>query len=508
MRNSLIVARLRFLLALGPVVASAMAVASYLAVAVQRAGYPFVLEWVEANSYLHVLRLLGGQPIYGPPSFDFVPMIYPPLYYYAAAPLAWATGQIMLAMRLVSLAASLAAFVAIYLLARGRGLPRVWSFVAVGLFAASYRIVGYWFDVARVDMLFLALLLLAAAAAVAPSRRDGLMGVVAGLLLALAFSAKQQALLFLPFLLLYLALEQRWRRALAMAVTAGVVVLGFVIAANLVSDGWFWFYTVRVPAAAPSSPRLAWELTRQAAGASVLPALALTAIGVLVGWRADRTRVQRVRLATLGVLLLALFAASYLSMSKQWGYVNGLLPAAAGLALATAEASWMIDRARLGRAWAQLALLALAAGLLLLQFALLRYNPAAQLPSQRDLRAGYATVDALRTAPGPVFAPTAPYLLHMAGRPTHFHLSALSDVEVAAAHDPAIAAVFQPHQWAIQQATASSRVRSAVLPDVDWFDAVYGPAQGFTCAPLGSEGRTLGVFTGAPRSVDRLCVRP
>jgi 4-amino-4-deoxy-L-arabinose transferase-like glycosyltransferase len=499
---------LRFLLTLGPVVASAIAISSYLMVAVRRAGYPFALEWVEANSYLHVLRVLACKPIYAPPSFEFVSMIYPPLYYAAAAPLAWATGQIMPAMRLISLAASLAAFIAIYLLARGRGLSRAWSFVAVGLFAASYRVVGYWFDVARVDMLFLALLLLAAAAAVAPSRRDGLTGVVAGLLLALAFSAKQQALLLLPFLLLYLALERRWRKALAMAAAAGVVALGFVIAANLVSGGWFWFYTVRVPAAAPTSPRLAWELTRQATGASVLPALALTAIGVLVGWRTDRNRVQRVRLATLGVLLLALFAASYLSMSKQWGYVNGLLPAAAGLALAAAEASWMIDRARLSRPSMQMTLLALAAGLLLLQFVLLRYNPAAQLPSQRDLQAGYATLDALRTAPDPVFAPTAPYLLHMAGRPTHFHLSALSDVEVAAAHDPTIAVVFQPHHWAILEATASSRVRSAVLPDVDWLDAAYGPAQGFTCVALGIEGRTLGVFTGAPRSVDRLCIRP
>ncbi len=508
LKSPLIKLYLRFLLTLGPIVASAIAIASYLVVAVRRAGYPFALEWVEANTYLHVLQVLAGQPIYGPPSFDFVPMIYPPLYYYAAAPLAWATGQIMLAMRLVSLTASLAAFTAIFLIARGRGLPHGWSFVAVGLFAASYRMAGYWFDVARVDMLFLALLLLAIYAASVHAKHELVAGAAAGLLLALAVTAKQQALLTVPFLALYLALEQRWRKALVMTAAAGTAVLGFTGAAILASDGWFWFYTVRVPGAAPASPRLAWDLTRHAVGASLLPVMALIVIGAAVGLWSDRTRAQRLRLATLALLVLALLVASYLSMAKQWGYVNGLLPAAAGLALAAAEAAWMIDRARFGRRWVQIALAALATGLLLLQFAFLRYDPAVQIPSPRDVQTGNATLAALRAAPGPVFAPTAPYLLHMAGRPTHFHLSALSDVELAANHNPSIAADLQSYRSAIQDATAPSRVRTAVLPDVDWFDAVYGPEQGFVCQSLAWEGQTLGVWTGAPRSVDRLCIRP
>ncbi len=380
--------------------------------------------------------------------------------------------------------------------------------MAVGLFAASYRVVGYWFDVARVDMLFLALLLLAVYAATARVNHDLVAGATAGLVLALAFTAKQQALLTIPFLALYLVLEQRWRKAMVMTAATGTAVLGFVGAATLASDGWFWFYTVRVPAAAPASARLAWDLTRQAVGASVLPVMVLIAIGAAAGLWDDRTRAQRWRLATLALLVLALMVASYLSMAKQWGYVNGLLPAAAGLALAGAEAAWIVDRARYDQPWAKFVLPALATGLLLLQFAWLRYDPAAQIPSQRDIQTGDATLVALRGAPGPVFAPTAPYLLHMAGRPTHFHLSALSDVEVAANHDPWIAAVVQPFRLAIQDATAPSQVRTAVLPDVDWFDAVFGLDQGFVCQSLAVEGQTLGVFTGAPRSVDRLCIRP
>jgi 4-amino-4-deoxy-L-arabinose transferase-like glycosyltransferase len=137
-------------------------IARYLITAIQRAAFPFALEWVEGNSFLHVLRALQGEAIYAPPTYDFIPMIYPPLYYYAAAPLAGWTGNIFLSMRVVSILASLLAFAALYGLGRARGLAKSSSFLAVGLFAAAYGLTGFWLDLGRVDSLFMALLLGAA----------------------------------------------------------------------------------------------------------------------------------------------------------------------------------------------------------------------------------------------------------------------------------------------------------------------------------------------------------
>lgn len=74
----------------------------FLFVALSRIRYPFAIEWVEGNTFLHVLRVLQGKPIYVAPSYDFIPMIYTPLYYYVSAPVAIATGNIMIAMRVVS----------------------------------------------------------------------------------------------------------------------------------------------------------------------------------------------------------------------------------------------------------------------------------------------------------------------------------------------------------------------------------------------------------------------
>ena len=62
---------------------------AYLAVALARIGYPYDLEWMEGGSLEHVARVLRGQPLYVPPSLEFTPYIYAPLYYYVAAPFAY-----------------------------------------------------------------------------------------------------------------------------------------------------------------------------------------------------------------------------------------------------------------------------------------------------------------------------------------------------------------------------------------------------------------------------------
>ncbi len=98
-----------------------VAVALFLLVALSRLSYPFAIEWIEGNTFLHVMRVLQGQPLYVAPNYDFIALIYTPLYYYISAPIAAATGNIMMAMRLVSLLATLVAFAALYAIARAYG---------------------------------------------------------------------------------------------------------------------------------------------------------------------------------------------------------------------------------------------------------------------------------------------------------------------------------------------------------------------------------------------------
>src|SRR4051794_17011093 len=55
-------------------------VALLLYVFARRFAYPYDLEWMEGGMIAHALRLANGQPIYAPPSVDFIPYLYTPGY--------------------------------------------------------------------------------------------------------------------------------------------------------------------------------------------------------------------------------------------------------------------------------------------------------------------------------------------------------------------------------------------------------------------------------------------
>jgi hypothetical protein len=134
----------------------------YVVVACARLSYPFELEWLEGGSLQQVDRILSGRPIYARPDLSFVAFFYTPAYYYVAAAAATLIGPGFLPLRLVSLLASLGSLAVIFSFVRrdtGRVPP---ALMAAGLFAATFAASGGWFDLARVDSLYVCLLLLAA----------------------------------------------------------------------------------------------------------------------------------------------------------------------------------------------------------------------------------------------------------------------------------------------------------------------------------------------------------
>ncbi|MCZ7582300.1 MAG: hypothetical protein M5R36_02615 [Deltaproteobacteria bacterium] len=79
-------------------------------VAFSRAGYPYELEFEEGDLFLTALRVLDGQPIYPDPAQDpnFVPLLYTPFYYHAAALFVAVLGRSIFACRVLSILATFA----------------------------------------------------------------------------------------------------------------------------------------------------------------------------------------------------------------------------------------------------------------------------------------------------------------------------------------------------------------------------------------------------------------
>ncbi len=485
-----------------------LALGTYLVVAALRLTYPFALEWIEPNFYLHVARVLAGQPLYGPPSFDYIPMIYPPLYYYLAAALAWPLQNIVLAMRLVSVGASLVSFATIYAIAYVRGLAPALRILAVGLFAATYALSGYWFDVSRVDSLLLALLLLSYLLVLDRSRVSWLHGALAGLLLCLAFFSKQSAALAFPLLLVDLLARRVWSKAMGFGLAFLVSLLISLLLANQSSAGWFWFYTVTVPGSAPIIPGLFTEFWTIHLSV-LLPALMAILLCLLLLLSSyDHRRRLIDYLELIIVLGLPLLLMSLMSMIKLYGFINGLMPLTAALALMAAEAAQHVrmvvtERSHRPTAW----LAGISVMLLLLgQLVMLRYDPTQVIPAQRDWRAGEALLAKLAATDEPTFASTALHLLGATSRPLHFHASSQGDLAVAAQHNPDVRARLDDYQVNLNQRLASGAFRSVLLPDVRWYDGLFGPEQGYTCQVLPPELR-LGTFSGVPHTLATLCTR-
>jgi len=402
--------------------ASILAIGTYVLVALVRLRYPFELQWMEGGAVEHVRRLLAGQPLYVRPSPAFVVYGYPPLYFLVSAAVAAITGVGFLPLRLVSLTSSLGTMALIAALVRretGRWLP---GLVATGLFAAAYRAGGAWYDVGRVDSLFV--FLLVAAIMVARFCTTGRGGAAAGLLLALAALTKQSAVLAALPVLGYLVVT---RRKVGLVAMAGFVLpLALAVAAlDLMSSGWFHFAVVNVFLGHPvDGHALLGFFTRDLgrhAGVAIV-----TVVGTLVYARCSRAP----RLGPgppVGYYAAAaagLVGTAFVSRAHSGGYTDVLIPAYAALAvlfgLAVARLADLTPRPAWGRI--------VVAGACLSQLALLAYVPSDQVPSAADRATGGRFLTALRAVPGDVYVVAHPGYAVAVGKPAHAQAAAITDI--------------------------------------------------------------------------------
>jgi hypothetical protein len=429
-------------------------VALYLFIAIRRMAYPFELEWMEGGAVDHVRRILAGQPLYVPPSLDFVPYTYTPLYFYVSAAVARLTGIGMFPLRLVSFLASIGSMALIAWIVRRRTGGWTAPILAVALFAATYRAAGAWFDIARVDSLFLLFVLGAIAALqVRPSQTAG---IVAGILIGLSFFTKQAGITIGTPIVIAAIVRDR-RMGIVCAASSVALVTGGIIGLDRVSGGWFSFYVFRLPSLHGIVRKMLLDYWTLDLGRRFLIGCVLTSVLF-----ASRHLARRERL-TLGVIAAGMIGGTYVVRIRAGSYDNTLMPAYAMIAILSGMALPIV--ARPGRA-------ILGYGAWLAQFALLLYNPAPQLPTRADLIAGRALVERIRQVEGPVYIPCHGYLAAMAGKPTHAQMMALGDALRSPRPD-----VRDRLNAEVTQAIREHRF-AAIIQDGDWLpelERYYAP---------------------------------
>jgi hypothetical protein len=391
-------------------VAGLAVIGTYLAIALARLGSPVHLEILEENSLVEVHRILAGQSLYTAPSASYVPDGYPPLYFAVSAAAASVLGQTYLPLRLVSLIASLVCFAVLARLVQRETGSRATGLAAAGVLAATYFATDTWFDVGRVDSLFLALSISGLYAARHARRTRG--AILAGLLLGAAFCTKQTALAEGVAVLAAMTAGSRRRLAVPTAITYVTVVGGSTLALGLASHGWYIYYVFEEMGQHALSPATITQFWI----AELLPTLGIAIAAAALGAR----RTPLVLLAGCAALLAEAFAARAQGGSN----VNDMLPVylavalLAGLAMggpATAGEPVLgrFTRARRFAPWIPVAVSALVFA----QIAVLAagFRPSQAFPPASDLAAGQRLEATARALGGTVSIPADPGVAIMAG---------------------------------------------------------------------------------------------
>jgi hypothetical protein len=418
-------------------VAALAPIALYIWIAAHRLGYPYELDWLEGGAVELVARVLHGQALYTAPTLAYVSYTYPPLFTYVSAALAAVTGTGFLPLRLVSFTSTLVAFVVLWRWVQAATGDRNAGIVSAGLFAATYSLTGWWFDVGRLDSLFLALTLVA----LWLGRRAQTVrfGIAVGALAFLAFFTKQIALVAVLPALVWLTLA---RPRVGMAALA--TLLGCVVASTLLLDdltgGWYRYFVLGELAGQPWQPRmwvgfwrldlyrplrpLAWLVAGAGVACVLLLVRRLRQVGVRRGmsgirmpsWAAGELGIGYEVAAATGLLLAAWFSRLHTG-----GYLNVLLPAYAACALLGGVA---LARARRLGPWPAL----VAVVLVLLQFGQLLAHSDHAVPRSAERTAGAALITRLRALPGPVLVLAHPWYGTLAGQGSFAQADAITEV--------------------------------------------------------------------------------
>jgi 4-amino-4-deoxy-L-arabinose transferase-like glycosyltransferase len=390
----------------------------YLLTAIPRVLYPYDLDFIEDGIVMTALRLAQNQPIFLAPNAEFAPHVYMPLYPWLGGLLFKAVDPGLVWLRLLSLAAVMVTGGLIYGIAR-RESGQTWlGLVCAGLFLGGYRINGFWYELARVDSLFVALSLAGLSVGVYGRRAwPGLMG--AGILLALAFWTKQTGLILGAGLGVYLLLIRR-RQSWPFWLTFGLLTAGPALIVNTRTGGWFLYYTFHIARINPIElERVVNFVTRELLG--LMAGLSVMAVGA--GWlawrRAGASAIwQQPWLVCLGLAVLI----SGLGRASVGGNINNRMLGYTLLCLAPAllMGEWR-NQPNLRPRWRS----GLISLLVLAQFGLGVYNPLRYIPTPAMRHSGDRLIAEIAAIDGEVLVSMHPYYAWLAGKTPSAQLAAL-----------------------------------------------------------------------------------
>lgn len=390
----------------------------------KRLVYPYELDWIEGGMLTSVMQIVDGHPLYAAPSIAYVPFLYAPAFFYLAALVAKIVGASLSALRLVSVIASLVSLSTIVFIVFFETKSWFWGLASAGLFAGLYPASRLWFDLARVDSVFLMFFLLF----LLSLRRGNSLPwqIAAGIFAALTLLSKQNGLLMcIPIIATYFLFD--WKHRLALPLTFALVYGGISLAFILSTDGWYSYYCYSLAFLQPNS-RMSYTFLDFVNG-FIFPNLSIAALLSLCVLPLLFFRGTKERSALWLMIFCSTIATSYFAKANVGGVNNVVIPAFAvfsllfGICIAEISKNLQAESSLRYRPLAEIFLCLLA----FFQLAQVVYNPPLYLPPDEDYTKGTKALKFIKKFDGNVYVPNTSIAL-IAGKRTFAHPSAMWDV--------------------------------------------------------------------------------
>ncbi|MCX7736570.1 MAG: glycosyltransferase family 39 protein [Candidatus Kapabacteria bacterium] len=419
---------LRWLIILG----SILFVLTFVIMAVIRMNYPFELEWMEGGSVDHTQRILNGQGIYVEPSVEFIPYIYTPFYYYVSGLFSLIFGVGLFPLRLVSTISTIATGAFIFLLLKKETKDTFAAIISTGLFFGFYVIGGAWYDLARVDSLFI--LLFVISIYFLRQKKNNWYYFLAALFAFLSYFTKQSTLSFALFVMIYLIIFERkgfWTYSITFI---GLVLITTIIY-NYSTSGWYYFWNFELPAA----HRWNFEFTILFFTRDIFEhtgiAVAFAFFYFFINYRNRKDKsidIDKTYIFYLFVFL-GMFAGSYFSRLHYGGFLNVIIPAYTILAIMTGlcynQIMNLINSNSHNEKQINYTFQIILNLMVIAQFLAVVYDPGLQLPSEKDFQAGNEFIEKVKEQEGDVLIPGNTYTYYiLAGKKNYAHIELINDL--------------------------------------------------------------------------------
>lgn len=410
----------------------------FLFVVLSRIGYRYELEWTEGSILVQINHLLQGGSTYSAPTPEHVPYLYTPLYFWFGA-LASQAGGGFLPLRIISLGATLLSMLLIFRWIFLTTRSKFSAALAVFLFASAFKPTGYWFDLARVDTLFLLFILLGLRFLfLAPTFMNGFLGALA---LVLAFMTKQTSVLLVIVMLPVVILKafkvestnrdslQKKLFLVGYLLTTVFGITGSILLLNWNSNGWFNYYAFKVPAKQELIPSLVIGFWTHDLIPNFAVPLGLTCFALYQSYKTEGVFSEKFCFrfcASAGMIGIA-----WMTRIHNASWDNVLIPAFVWLSV---MAAWGFSELLPLNKWKW----SVFGVLFFVQFVSLAYDPRAQIPTAEDKAEGAAIEAKIRMMSGEVWVPQHEYLAEWNGKKSYGNRMPMDDLFAGQGGNPTL----------------------------------------------------------------------